>query len=106
LRLLDGSHRPTTVGVWIGSEPAKHRLVADVLREHGIDAAADAKGVRVADEQLEKAIEVLLEDKRLRGSGLMLYALVLAGTGRATPDGYEVAMPKTSDAPIMPPPVR
>jgi hypothetical protein len=93
-----GGDQPLTIGFWVGADQAKHQLVHDVLRDHGVPATLDQAGVHVEDQDSTKARNVLLHDERLRGSGLMLMVIAFAGTGHATAEGYEVAILAPEDS--------
>jgi hypothetical protein len=73
--------------------------VRDVLLDHGILAEASERGVSVREADQVKARRVLLTDERLADTGLMLFAVVQAGTARATEAGLvaPLLMPDEND---------
>ena len=85
------------VGAWIGANPANHQLAHDVLRDHGVEAKLDHRGVAVKPEDVSAACRALLVDGRMKNSGLMLMVIAAAGTGRQTANGIEAMV-------LVPPP--
>lgn len=94
-----------TIAIWFSGSPENQKLVCDVLRDHGLHAVVDNKGVSVADAESQQAREVLLTDQRLKDSGVLLFEMVVAGTGRKTNDGImaRVIMPDDSAWPATAP---
>jgi hypothetical protein len=70
--------------------PQVQEKVLRVLRDHGLDATVDRGGVSVSENEERRAREVLLTDKRLAGSDLIVLLAIPAGSGRQTAAGFEV----------------
>lgn len=79
--------------------PQVRETVARVLKEAGLHATVDEDGVSVPEGEEGRAREVLLTDKRLSGSSVIVFLAIPAGSGRRTEAGFEV--PKVApDEPI------
>jgi len=70
--------------------PEPRDKVARALKEAGLHATVDDKGVSVADDESRRAREVLLTDKRLAKTQILVFLAIPAGTGRKTAAGFEV----------------
>jgi hypothetical protein len=70
--------------------PQIQEKVLRVLRDRGLDATVDRGGVSVPENEERRAREVLLTDKRLAGSDLIVLLAVPAGSGRQTAAGFEI----------------
>jgi hypothetical protein len=70
--------------------PDAHEAVSNVLREHGLHATLDDNGVSVPEDEETRAREVLLTDKRLVDSDVIVVLAIPAGTGNKTAAGFEV----------------
>jgi len=82
-----------TVALWPaiprGSSQARDTIVL-VLRDAGLHPSLDDQGVFVPESEVRRALEVLLTDKRLDGTGAIVFLPVPAGSGRKTATGFEV----------------
>ena len=91
------------VAYWIGvvatdkeGHPAKSvedEMVLEVLRKSGLHPVLDDQGVNVPENERARAQEVLLTNKRLIGSDVLVLLAVPAGTGKRTKAGIEVSLP-------------
>jgi hypothetical protein len=70
--------------------PDVRERVARVLKDAGIHATLDESGVRVPVGEDRRAREVLLTDKRLAGTDVIVFLAIPAGSGRRTEVGFEV----------------
>ena len=70
--------------------PEVREMVARVLKEAGLHATVDEGGVSVPEGEERRAREVLLTDKRLSGSNVIVLLAVPAGSGRKSEMGFEV----------------
>lgn len=83
--------------------PEVRDTVARVLGESGLHPNVDDSGVWVPEKEERRAREVLLTDKRLEGTGVIVLLAVRAGTGRKSAAGFEiaeVAPPELSRTPV------
>lgn len=71
-------------------QPELHQTVARVLKEAGLHATIDDAGVSVPEGEERRAREVLLTDKRLSGSSVLVFLAIPAGSGRKTESGFEI----------------
>lgn len=70
--------------------PQQHEIVSRVLRDHGLHPTIDDAGVSVPEGEERRAREVLLTDKRLAGSEVLVFLAIPAGSGRKTAAGFEI----------------
>jgi len=69
--------------------PPPGEQVADALMRAGIAATVDESGLHVEPADEERAREVLLTDRHLVNSGILVMIMVPAGSGRRTANGIE-----------------
>ena len=70
--------------------PGCEKPVACVLADAGLHPSVHDSGVSVPEGEERRAREVLLTDKRLDGTGVIVLLAVPAGSGRKTAAGFEV----------------
>jgi hypothetical protein len=70
--------------------PDTRDKVAAVLRDKGLHATVDHRGIFVPQDEHARAREVLLMDKRLVNSDVFVLLAVPAGTGRAVEGGFQI----------------
>jgi hypothetical protein len=76
-----------------------------VLKEAGLHATVDGSGVTVNPAEQNRAREVMLTDKRLAGTDILVMLFVPAASARKTDLGFEIASPtptQTSPATSIP----
>ncbi len=71
--------------------PRLRETVARVLKEAGLHATVDERGVSVPEVEERRAHEVLLTDGRLAGSDVIVLLALPAGSARRTEAGFELS---------------